>query len=116
MPARSRAPKQEEAVKETTVVICGEEKEWLERFARCLREKAQPRLNVQLFADADELRRYLAEHRAELAVGRSHGTSRRSWERSGRRPKKTARCGRTSLRSIRPCGAPGQRLPPCSLA
>ena len=68
MPARSRAPKQEEAVKETTVVICGEEKEWLERFARCLREKAQPRLNVQLFADADELRRYLAEHRAELAV------------------------------------------------
>ena len=68
MPARSRAPKLEEAVKETTVVICGEEKEWLERFARCLREKAQPRLNVQLFADADELRRYLAEHRAELAV------------------------------------------------
>ena len=55
-------------MKETTVVICGEEKEWLERFARYLREKAQPRLNVQLFAHTDELRRYLSEHRAELAI------------------------------------------------
>lgn len=55
-------------MKETTVVICGKEKEWLQRFARYLREKAQPRLNVQLFSHTDELRRYLAEHRAELAV------------------------------------------------
>ena len=55
-------------MKETTVVICGKEKEWLERFARYLREKAQPRLAVQLLADPDALRRYLAEHRAELAI------------------------------------------------
>jgi len=55
-------------VKETTVVICGEEKEWLQRFARYLREKAQPRLSVQLFLHTDSLRRYLSEHRADLAV------------------------------------------------
>ena len=55
-------------MKETTVVICGEEKEWLQRFARWLREKAQPRLAVSVFAQPDELRRYLAEHRADLAV------------------------------------------------
>ena len=55
-------------MKETTVVICGKEKEWLQRFARWLREKAQQRLAVQLFAHTDEVRRYLAEHRAELAI------------------------------------------------
>ncbi len=55
-------------MKETTVVICGEEKEWLQRFARYLREKAQPRLAVQLFSQTDALRRYLTEHRADLAV------------------------------------------------
>lgn len=55
-------------MKETTVAVCGEEKEWLDRFARFLREKAQPRLAVQLFSSADALRQYLTEHRADLAI------------------------------------------------
>ena len=55
-------------MKETTVVICGEEKEWLQRFTRYLREKAQPRLNVQLFAGAEALKQYLAGHPADLAI------------------------------------------------
>lgn len=55
-------------MKETTLVICGQETEWLQRFSRYLREKAQPRLNVQLFAGAEEALRYLAGHPADLAV------------------------------------------------
>ena len=55
-------------MKETTVVICGKEKEWLGRFARYLREKAMPGLNVPVFSGREELEAYLSDHPAELAI------------------------------------------------
>ena len=61
-------PKQEAAVKETTVVIYGQEREWLARFADRLRNRAQPRLKVMEFSGEEAVRAYLAAHTADLAI------------------------------------------------
>ena len=55
-------------MKETTVVICGQEKEWLARFAEKLRERAQSRLKVIGCSEEEAARAWLSAHPADLAV------------------------------------------------
>ena len=60
--------KQEAAVKETTVVIYGKEREWLARFAEHLRMRAQTRFRGLDFSGEAAVREYLAAHQAALAI------------------------------------------------
>ena len=55
-------------MKETVIVICGKETDWLERFGQYLREKAQPRLKAAVFSDEDEARACLMKTRVDLAI------------------------------------------------
>ena len=60
--------KQEVTVKETTLVIYGEEKAWLKRFAEQLRDRTQSRLKVLEFSREELVRTYLREQQVDLAM------------------------------------------------
>ena len=55
-------------MKETVVVIFGEESEWLQRFAEALRERTKARMKVLLFAEENAARIYLTEKPVDLAI------------------------------------------------
>ena len=55
-------------MKETTLVIYGEEKAWLKRFAEQLRDRTQSRLKVLEFSREELVRSYLREQQVDLAI------------------------------------------------